>query len=769
MESNNFQSENSEQDEISIAEIFFHYLRYWKFFILSIVICLGLAYAYLLYTTPEYKVFSRIIISDDRKGQTIDMTSAFSDLGIVAPKSNLDNEIEVLRSQALMKSVVDSLRISASYFKSGAIKTEEIYNQTPVFVMVQNIMKPGSFIVNLKNENILSIHSNKEDFDQNVVIGEELSSPWGVIKFVLNPFGTESFPIEVSLNPTYLPSVDINTVSKTSSVVELSIITPTPQKGQDIINTLVSHYNKNAIDDKNYVAKSTIAFIDERLRSVSGELETAEKNVEDYQKSQGITDLQAQGQLLLTSSSEYSKKITDSEIQLNLLRYLKDYLMNPANKNNAIPANVGLSDPTVISLIGKYNDEVLARGRETVTMSENHPRLIDFNNRIALIRDNLLKGISIAESSLQTNIRELQRQENMYMGKARTLTTQERESRDLFRQQSLKETIFNYLLQKREETGLSLVMATPNARVIDPAFFNKIPVKPKKMIILFAAFILGIIIPVVVIYIRDLFDNKIHTKEDVTKVITAPFLGFIPILKNEDPFPVLKVRSSMAERFRTVISNLDFIVGNERRKVISVTSFTSGDGKSFFSRNLAMSLATMGRKTLLVDLDLRKSILIKTLGMTDIEKGSSMFLSDPSVRIGDVIDKSHRFHKNLDIIPVSIFPPNPAELLSSERLGQLFQAIGRDYDYIIIDTAPIGLVADAYNINSYALASIFLLRSDFTLKKVLPEIQELYKEKKLNNLSIVLNAVSDENIYGYGGYGYGHYGSKESNYYTDEN
>jgi len=769
MEPDNFQLENTEHEEISIVEIFFHYFRHWKSFLLSLAICLGLAAVYLFLATPKYKIISRVVINDEKKGQTVDVMTAFSDLGIVAPKSTLDNEIEILRSRTLMKGVVDSLRIGVSYVKKGAIKSREIYRGTPIFAFIPNVMKSGSFTVDMVSENVFSIHaSDGEDFNQKVEIGKEVNSPWGTLRLTLNPFGTESYPVEVFVkspdSPGFLPNVDINAVNKTSSVVELSLVTPTPPKGQDIINTTIAHYNKNAIEDKNYVANSTITFIDDRLLSVSGELQTAEKNVETYQKSQGITDLQAQGQLLLTSSSEYNKKITDGGIQLYLLRQIQNYLMNPANKDNAIPSNVGLTDPTVISLINKYNDQILARKKTTVGMSENHPQLIEINNQIALIRDDLLRGIDISEASVQSTIRELQRQENLYMGKARDLTTQERESRDLYRQQSLKETLFTYLLQKREETALSLAMATPNAKVIDPAFYDKIPVKPKRMIILLAAFMLAVIIPVIVIYIMDLFDNKIHRKEDVTRIITAPFLGIVPVLKDkEDPFPVLKTRSSIAERFRTIITNLEFMVGSERRKIISVTSFTSGDGKSFFSRNLAMSLATTGKRTLLIDLDLRKSIMIKTLGSINTQKGSATFLSDPKVRINEIIDTSHSFHKNLDIIPVHIFPPNPAELLSSGRLEQLFQTIGREYDYIVVDTAPVGLVADVYNINAYALSTIFLLRADYTVKKVLPEIQELYKEKRLNNLSIVLNAVTDENIYGYGQYS--HY---KHNYYMDD-
>ena len=775
MEPNNFQSNNIEQEEISIVEILFHYLRYWKFFLLSIVICLGLAVVYLLFATPQYKILSRVVINDEKKGQTVDMMSAFSDLGVMGPKSTFDNEIEVLRSRILMQNVVDSLRIKVSYFKKGPIKSKEIYKDSPFLVSITNVMTGGSFVVDSISENVLSIYSDKEGFEQKVEFEKEIDSPWGLLKFSLNPYGKEVYPIEVSVNPLYFPNVDINAVNKTSSVVELSFVTPTTQKGKDIVNTLIAHYNKNAIDDKNFVARSTIDFIDDRLGTVTGELRTAEKDVENYQRSKGISDITAQGQLSLASAGKYNEQITDAEIQLDILRTTKAYLMNPSNKESAVPSNMGITDPTVLTSINKYNTEILEKKRITAGMKEDHPLLIEYNNRVALLREDLLRGIGIQETSMQSAIRQLQRQENMYTGKAINLTTQEQESRGLIRQQSLKENLVTYLLQKKEETQLSLVMATPNAKIIDPAYFDPVPVKPKRMIILLAALILAIIIPVIVIYIRDLFDNKIHTKEDITRAVAAPFLGVIPITKGDDPFPVLKVRSSMAERFRSVISNLEFMVGSERRKVIAVTSYTSGDGKSFFSRNLAMTLAATGKKTLLVDLDLRKSVLVKTLKLKYTEKGSAAFLSDPNVKINEIIDTSHEYHNNLDIIPVHVFPPNPAELLSSERLEQLFQSIGRDYDYIIIDTAPAGLVADVYNINAYALSTIFLMRSDYTLKRILPEIQELYKEKKLNNLCVVLNAVSSENMYGYGygfgkygHYGYGGYGGYKHNYYTDE-
>ena len=762
MELNNIQAENREQEEISIIEIFFHYLRYWKWFLLSIAICMGLACAYIFYTIPQYRVVSKVLISDEKRGQTMEMVSAFNDLGISA-HSNLDNEIEILRSRTLMKSVADSLRTGVSYHKKGMLKGKEIYKKTPVFVSVPNPIAFGSFTVDEVSESVLLIHSDKENFSQQVEIGNELNSPWGILSFSLNPFGTESFPVEVSVGPAFLPSVGVDNINKLSTVVELSMITTTPQKGQDVINTLVANYNKNAIEDKNYVANSTIDFINERLLEVGSDLQEAEKQVEHYQISQGITDLHAQGSLLLSSSNEYRKKIMDVDIQLNLLSEIKAFLLNPTKQENAIPSSIGISDPTVNSLISKYNEANLEKQRETKGMLETHTKLIEYNNRMAFLRNEVLTGINLSEAGLLATKKEWQRQENMSAGKARNLTTQERETRDLLRQQSLKETLFKYLMQKREETLLSLAMATPNARVIDPAFYSSRPIKPQKKIILLTALMIGMIIPIAIIYLKDLFDNKIHTKGDVTKIISAPFLGLVPTMKgNMVPFPVLRVQSAMAEQFRSIISNLDFVLGrNEKQKIISVTSITGGDGKSFFSQNLAMTLATNGKKTLLIDLDLRKSVLVKTLDKVARERGTAAFLSDPKIELREIIDTSHSYHKNLDIIPVRVFPPNPAELLSSERLEQFFQSIAKeDYEYVIIDTAPAGLVSDIYNINPYTLATIFLLRSDYTLKKTLPEIQGLYKDKKLNNLCVVLNAVTDENIH--------RYGHKHSYYTNDE-
>lgn len=763
-----------EEEEISFIEIFFRYFHHWPWFLISIALCVGVAWAYLRYTTPEYKVVSKVLIKDDKKGQNAADILAFSDLGIANYSSNLDNEIEVLKSKTLMTHVKDKLNLGVNYIKEGRIRQSDIYVNTPIFVYVTDQVKAGRFIISQLDEKTLSIDSEEEAFHATISIpdeGEDSSqiafedevvSPWGILSFEVNPFGERNLPIDVILsNPKSLPVVQIAPINKSSSVVEVSIVTESPQKGKDIVNTLIQTYNDQVIEEQQYVASNTIKFIEERLGIISGELEKAELNVERYMQEKGVTDLQAQAQLFLSSSSEYDQKISQAEIQFTILQGIKNWIMAPENEGEVAPSNVGLTDQTILGLMSRYNQEIMDKKRSTVGMTETNPTVIEYDVRIASLRDDLIKGVSMAESSMRTNLNELRRKENVYVSKARGLPTQERESRELYRQQSIKETLVLYLMQKQEETGLSLAMAVPNATVIDPADYSNIPVKPKKNVILLAALLLGLIIPILIIYVRDLFDTKIHTKEDVLRIVKIPFLGDIPVSKKDTIFPVKSVRSGIAERFRLVASNVNFIAGHKENTVIMVTSTFPEEGKSFFSRNLAYSLATIGHKVLLIDMDMRKSVMNNLLEMK-AEKGIAYYLSNPDVTIREVTEQKE-YHPNLNILPVKIYPPNPAELIASSRVSTLFDQARSRYDYIVVDTAPIGLVADAFTISKYVDATIFVTRADVTYKNALRDLQTYYKERKLTKLAIVLNAVKTRR--GYGNYNYGDY---KNTYYRDE-
>ena len=761
MESQINNSVDTAQDEVSLLELFFHYFSYWKWFVISLVICLSLAFVYLRYTTKQYTVFSKVLIKDEKRGQTGFDWNAFSDLGLTPQMGSFDNEIEILNSQSLMQEVVDSLKLGVAYFKEGRIKKEEIYKNTPIFVNVSDQTDLGSFILDKKEDGSFELKASKEDFTASFAMNDTLVSPWGILSFRENSYGSAEFPVEVIIkHPKDLPFVNITPINKQTTVVDISTITSVPEKGKDIINVLVGIYNQKTIDDKNYVANNTITFLNGRINVIFGELSDAEKEVEAFKKSKGLTDMATEAQMFLTSQNEYSKKISDTDVQLSILRDIKSFIRNPQNMGNVAPSNVGVTDPTILSLIHLYNETILEKNITTRGMTANNARIREYDEKIALLRDNLVKGIEMSESGMQTSLRELRSQEGMYLARTLGLSTQERESRELYRQQSLKETLYVYLSQKREETALSRTLATPNALVIDAADYSPIPVKPKSKIIGLAALLMGIIIPVLIIYIKDLFDNRIHTKEQLTRIVKAPFIGEIPKSKIEKAFPTLNARSIIAEKFRIAISNLSFVTPPkiDSARIILVTSSFSGEGKSFFSQNLAMSLATTGNKTLLIDMDMRKSVLNKTLAMNPV-KGIAMYLADPSIIVDDIIDKSKTFHKNLDIIPIRTFPPNVAELLASNRLDMLFEESSKEYDYIIVDTAPIGLVADAYRINQFVDASIYVARAEYTYKSQLADLQTLYKENKLKNMTVILNAASPKK---------GYYGYKDNGYYGED-
>ncbi|MDH8701905.1 tyrosine-protein kinase Etk/Wzc [Dysgonomonadaceae bacterium PH5-43] len=752
---------NNEEDEISFSEIFFHYLKYWRWIALSIVVCMCLAFVYVRYSTRLYTVYSKVLVKDDQYGRSGYDMNAFSDLGLSLSSSALDNEIEVINSESMINLVKDSLNLNVEYYELGRFKTSEIYKNTPYIVTVSNQTSWGSFILDKAEDDKFTIKSESpEDFEKTFSLNDEVNSPWGILRLKKNPYGNFELPIKVVIrHPRSAPYISITPVNKMASVVYVTTNTATPSKGVDIVNTLMHFYNKQTIDNKNQVAKQTISFIDARLEDLEKELFKAEKKAENYKQDKAMTDIEAEARLFLSTSSEYSKMISETETQIEVLSSVKNYLRLPENAKSIAPANVGITDPTILSLMKKYNDEIISRNALTLGMTANNPVLQEYDDRIALLKDELIKGIDITEASMRTILAAQQRQENLAIAKVRNLSTQEREWGDILRQKELKETLFVYLLQKREETSLSLNLATSNAIVIDRANFNPNPVAPKTRIIYLAAFLIGFIIPIVLVYIKDLFDNKLHDGDELEKAIGAPLLGTIPLTQADDKFPVLKARSKIAERFRIVISSLSFVLKKkEGSKFIMITSSYGGEGKSFFSKNLAMSLTATGERVLLIDMDMRKSTMNETLGLNP-DMGLAMFLSDSNINIKDIIVKGEH-HENLDIIPIKVFPPNPAELLLSSRLSDFFENVrSLGYDYVIIDTPPVGLVADAFWINEHIDASIYVTRSDYTYKSSLKEIKKLYRENKLKNMSLIINAVKDETA---------NYSGRRHNYYHED-
>ena len=644
-----------------------------------------------------------------------------------------------MSSKELMKEVVDSLRLGTAYYQIGHFKKREIYNRTPIFVHVSNPKDWGTFKLDRIDNSTFSIIDKEKSFSQTFQIDKKIDSPYGELSFSANPFGSDLYPIEVRIkNPRDLPTVSVSPINKRSSIVYLNINTSVPAKGINIIETLIGIYNRQNKEEKNQEAWQTIRFIDDRLPTISKELEQAEKAAENYKRSNDLTDISTEAQSLLLSTNDYAKQGAEVETQLSILAMLQNFLASSENEGKVAPANVGLTDPTVLALMRIYNEEILEKNKNTLGVAATNPLVQEYDKRIALMKLSLLEGITISESSLHLSLMKIYKQEIESSEKKQNFSTHERNWGHLFREKKLKERLFTYLLLRKEETVMSLDMATPGVIVVDEVEYGLVALKISQVLLI--ALAIGLIIPFCFIFIRALFDNKLRDEEQLIKTVKAPFLGSVPFCNTNQAFPASNLLSRIAEDFGIINSNLYFILSGSEPKALMVTSSCYGEGKSFFSQNLAMSLATLGKKTLLMDTDMRKSTLSKTLKINQ-DKDFSLFLADTDIDYSQIINKTASCHKNLDIIPVKIFPPNPSEILDSKRLDMLFDTLRKEYDYIIVDTAPIGLVADAFRINSFVDASIFVTRAHFTPKTSLEEIQELYKSKKLHNFCMIINAI----------------------------
>ena len=537
--------DENQSEEINIQEILFKYLSYWKWFVISIVACLAIAFLYLRYATPVYNVSAAIIIKDDKKGgNSTSELSVFEGMGLLGGTNNVDNEIEVLKSKSTIKSVVNALGLHTSYRLKGAISSSELYLNSPIEVK----MDPQA-LDTLSSGIVLNLVMNPDRSLQvkGLVNQEEISKTLSTLPAILrtslgdltisyrpNIPSIVNKEIEVTINrpisvaKSYLTRLAVAPTSKTTSVVNLSLSETNRKRGEDFLNKLVDVYNLDAMADKNKVALNTKLFIDDRIAIIDKELGSAEKNVENYKRSQKMTDLQTDAQLSLQTSSEYEKKLVEAETQLNLVNYLQKHISNRANRYSLVPSNVGLEDPTLIATINEYNKALLERERLLRTASENNPTVLALNGKIDALRGNVTAAIGSVHHGLTIAKNDVNRQTRLFNNQIGNAPTQERVFTELSRQQQIKASLFEMLLQKREENNLSLAATANNAKMIDEPLASGTPVSPKGSIIYLVAFILGIVIPVVIIYISDLFQYKIRSRADIDKLSKLPFLAEIP-------------------------------------------------------------------------------------------------------------------------------------------------------------------------------------------------------------------------------------------------
>ena len=784
MKENSYENNMNELDEekVNYQELLFRYVIHWPWFVASVLICLIGAWGYLYFQIPVYQVSASIIIKDDKKGGK----SGSADLenlglgGVITSAQSIDNEIEVLRSKTILKEVVNSLELYITYYDEDEFPRQEMYKTSPVVVNLtaqeadklsnaalidMKLASDGGLDVNLKvglNEYNKRFDKLPAVFPTNVgtfgfTLRDSLSN--GQVegqKEVRHISAVVSQPFGVAKG--YQWALTIAPTSKATSVATVSLINTNIQRGQDFINKLMEMYNRNTNNDKNEVAEKTREFINERIKIIDEELGNTEEKLETFKRNAGLTDISSDAQLAVSGNAEYEKKRVENGTQINLVRDLAKYINNPLNEYEVLPSNIGLTDNGLTTQLERYNELVIERKRLLRTSTENNPMIINLDMSIRAMKANVKAAIDGTLQGLLIVKADLDREASRFSRRISDAPGQERQYVSIARQQEIKAGLYLMLLQKREENAIMLAATANNAKIIDEPVAEGGPVSPKPKMIYMIALVLGVGLPIGIIFLTSFTKFKIEGRGDVEKLTRLPIVGDVPLTgeKNGSIAVFENQNNLMSETFRNVRTNLQFMLGNGQ-KVILVTSTVSGEGKSFISVNLAISLSLLGKKVVIVGLDIRKPGLNKVFNISRKEQGITQYLSNPEKNLMDLVQASD-VSKSLYILPGGTVPPNPTELLARDGLDKAIETLKKNFDYVILDTAPVGMVTDTLLIGRVADLSVYVCRADYTRKAEFTLINELAENNKLSNLCTVINGLDfQKKKYGYY-YGYGKYG-----------
>ncbi len=758
-----------EKNGLTVKDHFQNYLKYWKLFLISGILCVLLAFFYLKYTPVEYKVTSTILIKGEKAGILSEL-SAFEDLSIV--KSNnkeVENEIEILKSRPLFENVVKKLKLHHQYFakRKFSKRLVELYKNRPITVFFVDdslfIKEPIELKITINSKTDFTIKEEKQDVEVNGIFAKEVKTRIGNVLLTPNQEYFDAFlgkEIFVSIQAVsdvvedYKTRINIGLVNKDANVISLKLNTATREKAKDILNGLVEEYNIDAIRDKNMIYENTANFIKERLSIINTELSDIEHGVEKFKTSNNLTNVTTETELFLETSSDNKRGVLETNTQLGLVDFMNTHLKG--NTEDLLPVNLGFSDEAITSIIASYNETALRRNEVLKGTTSQNPIVVSLNDKLESLRVSLQQSLNNQKTTLKIKLKNLERQESRMRGKIASLPKKERELRDIVRQQEIKETLYLYLLQKREETAISLSATVANAKVIEKAYCSKNPVKPKKRIVVLVALFGTLLVPAILIFFKDLFDTKVKDRLEIEKTLDIPIVAEIPKVDTKENVIISTTdRSVTAEAFRIFESNLKFLLSDDSHKqckTILITSSTVGEGKTFISTNLSIALADPDKKVALLGLDLRSPKVLEYLAIDDYI-GVSNYIRDEKLTLDDIcISMDHI--PNLDIICSGVIPPNPIELIKSKRLQQLITELKDRYDYLVIDTPPVSLVADALLLSEYVDLCIYIVRSDLTERKFLKVVQNLYKDKRFTHLSILLNGIETQTK-SYYGYSYG--------------
>ncbi|TRZ45028.1 GumC family protein [Robertkochia solimangrovi] len=751
-------------EKSDLKRTIFKYLKYWKLFLASVIIFVVLAKLYTRYATPVFSSEASIRLLQEKSS-----TPEAALLGTSGMVSGMDklivDEIEIIKSRELQKEVVKELDYNISIYSQGKIKNIPLYPYYPIkvnFLVNDSILDNSSLEFTLKqitDETFVYVDEygleSRQRFGTAIktYIGDIIITPVpdyldkyinsGTILFKLKPV----WQVAESYKRKLLVSNENDRVNR-SNLIKIKITDEVPQKAERYLNRLIEVYNQNSVQRKSDISQVTYKFINDRLELISSELDEVDKTIERFKVGNKLTNVTSEAGLFVEADAKNEEQLLSLGAQLNTVNYMINYLESQ-QEFSSIPANIGLSDPNISNISTKYNELILERSRLLRSSGEKNPIVVQLDSRLNGLKESLLSSLRNLKNTLNIQYNNLKSQEEILDARISNVPGQERQNRDIQRQQNIKEAIYLYLLQKREEAAIAMATTSPNAEVINYAYTDvKRPDSPKTMAILLSAFIFGLAIPFLYIYIKDLFDTKIHSKKDLKALIRGiPIIGQLPDMgKKESGKLNLNDRTVMAESFRSLRTNIDFLNGvpSHVGKVVYITSTINGEGKSFIAYNLAATYAYANKKVLLIGADIRKPNLNGYIKSKE-KRGLSDFLSGHTT-LHEVIKPVLSFD-TFDVIQSGNIPPNPSELLMSKRMDELFEAVRAMYDVIIVDTAPTMLVTDTLLIGKFSDRTLYVTRAEYTDKELLQNVEEIYEENKLNGLCLMVNDVKSENFH----------------------
>lgn len=753
--------------EFNLKEFIFKYLRYLPFIVVSAFIALIFAFIKIRYSTPIFKVKGSLFINKDsrdgsRKSESLEDMFLFSD------NVNLKNELEILKSSGLVQRVVKNLGLQINYYNKGNVRSSNAYGSSPVLLEIVKL-KDSSAGFEFEVE-LFEKEFRFQDQPATFEYEKEFENRRGVFKISrisersLNIFSSNIFiisysPFNIATTSVASSISTLQTIDQ-ATILDISMETDNINYGKDVINELMKEYGKRNVEDRRQISQATMRFIDERLDTIKYELGDVESGLLRFREKNNVIDLSEQAKLHFTNVSESNKQLFTQQVQLGIIDYLLDYVSNPSNANKFVPTDLGVQEPTLLPLISQYNTLQLQRNNLAATTGTSNTRLIEINAALAKLREQIEEILRNVRQAYKITINRLQTQINESQAGIKTVPAKAKNLLDIERQQKIKQDLYLFLLQKREEAAISAAATVSSSSPLEEATASSKPVSPNKKNIYLIALFLGILFPVGIIAVIEMLNDKVVNREEVTKQTQTPVIGEIGHAAEETLIVQRGSRTVVAEQFRIMRTNLQYVLNKIEKPVVLVTSSVSGEGKSFVATNYGAVMALTSKKTIALEFDIRKPRLLKGLDM-QVSKGLSNYIIG-NASLDEIIHPVPDF-ENFYVIGCGPVPPNPSELLLDKQVAILFVELKKRFDVIIIDTAPVGLVSDAFTLSAFADASLYIVRQGYTLRKQLLMIEDLYAQKRLPGMGLVVNDIKTQGrykgYYGYGGgsyYGYGY-------------